>query len=128
MNWWESLVIEAQEIINKHHQDESSFFAGCNFDVSFIQETDDAFGFVDGTYPNYKIGLHTLLSKPTPENQDFIRMTIVHELLHIIHADWNEGQVANEEYRLANLAGYFQTLLRRDEAYLKRVRNLKDLE
>jgi len=26
--------------------------------------------------------------------------------------DWNENQVAGEEYRLANLAGYFDTLQR----------------
>lgn len=124
---FESLLQKAQYIINTHHKDESNFFSKCNFLIEFAQETDDATGFVDGTFPNYRIGIHELLEDPTEGNQRFITMTIVHELLHIIHADWNEDQVAYEEYRLANLANYFDTLQRRDMAYLKRVRNLRDL-
>ncbi|MBS3923332.1 MAG: hypothetical protein KGZ37_09340 [Nitrosarchaeum sp.] len=124
---FESLLQSAQYIINTYHKNESKFFAKCNFLIEFAQETDDAFGFVDGTFPNYRIGIHELFDKLTNEDQRFITMTIVHELLHIIHADWNESQVAGEEYRLANLAGYFDTLQRRDGAYLKRVRNFRDL-
>lgn len=127
MNSFEPLLQKAQYIVNTHHKNESEFFAKCNFLIEFAQETDDAFGFVDGTYPNYRIGIHELFDKQTDEDQRFITMTIVHELLHIIHADWDENKIAYEEYRLANLAGYFNTLLRRDGAYLKRVRNFRDL-
>lgn len=127
MQSFEPLLQSAQHIINTYHKNESEFFAKCNFLIEFAQETDEAFGFVEGTFPNYRIGIHQLLDRLTDEDQRFIIMTIVHELLHIIHADWNENQVAGEEYRLANLAGYFDTLQRRDTAYLKRVRNFRDL-
>lgn len=127
MQSFESLLHSAQYIINTYHKNESEFFAKCNFLIEFAQETDEAFGFVDGTFPNYRIGIHQLFDRLTDDDQRFITMTIVHELLHIIHADWNENQVAGEEYRLANLAGYFDTLQRRDMTYLKRVRNFRDL-
>lgn len=124
---FQPLLRSAQHIINTHHKNESEFFSKCSFSIEFAQETDEAFGFVDGTFPNYRIGIHELFIRWTDEDQRFIIMTIVHELLHIIHADWNENQVQHEEYRLANLAGYFDTLQRRDGAYLKRVRNFRDL-
>jgi len=127
MHSFEPLLQKAQQIVNTYHKNESEFFSKCNFSIEFTQETDEAFGFVDGTFPNYRIGIHELFDRLTDEDQRFITITIVHELLHIIHADWNENQVAGEEYRLANLAGYFDTLQRRDMAYLKRVRNFRDL-
>jgi len=121
------LLDNAQNIINTYHKNESDFFSKCNFLIEFVQEADDAFGFVDGTFPNYRIGIHELFDRFTNDDKRFITMTLVHELLHIIHADWDENQVAGEEYKLANLAGYFDTLQRRDEAYLKRVRNFRNL-
>lgn len=124
---FEPLLQSAQHIINTYHKNESEFFSNCHFLIEFAQETDEAFGFVDGTRPNYRIGIHVIFDRFTEEDQRFITMTIVHELLHIIHADWNENQVASEEYRLANLAGYFDTLQKRDGSYLKRVRNFRDL-
>ncbi|MEC4847560.1 MAG: Hsp70 family protein, partial [Nitrosarchaeum sp.] len=121
------LLQKAQDVINTYHKNESEFFSKCNFSIEFAQETDEAFGFVDGTKPNYRIGIHVLFYRFTEADKRFITMTMVHELLHIIHADWNENQVRYEEYRLANLAGYFDILQKRDMAYLKRVRNLRDL-
>jgi len=119
------LFFEAQKIINVHHMDSSEFFSQCCFEIGFYQETDEAFGFCDGTFPDYVIGIHQLFSEPTQEDLKFITMTFVHEFLHILHADWQENQVRAEEYKLANLAEYGDTLLRRDHAYLPRRRSLK---
>lgn len=88
--WLYEALGKAQKIINTHHQDQSDYFAKCNFQFRFDQETDDAFGYVDGTFPNYVIGIHELFSKPMPEDKRFVTMTIVHELLHVIHNDWPE--------------------------------------
>lgn len=126
--WLYDLLKKAQSIINGHHMNQSDFFKDCNFRFRFDQETDDAFGYVDGTFPDYVIGIHELFSNPTDEDKRFVTMTIVHELLHIIHHNWSEKEVVAEEYRIANLAGYFDTLQRRDGAYLKRRKNLKDLQ
>lgn len=124
---FEPLLQEAQHIINTYHKNESAFFSKCNFLIDFVQVTDESLGFVEGTFPNYKIGIHVLFDRLTNDDQRSIAMTIVHELLHIIHADWDENQIAVEEYRLANLSGYFDILQRRDTTYLKRVRSFRDL-
>ena len=126
-NWLYDLLVKAQNIINEHHMNQKDFFKDCEFRFRFDQETDEAFGYLNGTFPNYVIGIHELFSKPTEEDKRFVTMTIVHELLHAIHKNWSEKEVQGEEYRLANLAGYFDTLQRRDQAYLKRRKNLRDL-
>ena len=125
--WLYELLAKAQDIINQHHMNQKDFFRDCNFRFRFDQETDDAFGYLDGSLPNYIIGIHELFSNPTEEDKRFVTMTIVHELLHAIHGNWSENEVRGEEYKLANLAGYYDTLQRRDEAYLKRRKNLRDL-
>lgn len=126
--WLYDMLKIAQSIINTHHLDQTEFFTQCNFRFRFDQEANDAFGYVGGTYPDYIIGIHKLFSKPSDEDKRFVTMTIVHELLHIIHSKWSESEVVREEYRLANLAGYFDTLQRRDSGYLARRKNLDDLE
>jgi len=127
-DWLYQCLAEAKSIINTHHKDESEFLSQCHFSFQFDQNADDAFGYLTGSFPNYKIGIHELLSDPSPEVFRFVTMTIVHELLHAIHSEWSEKKVAKEEYLLANKAHYFDTLQKRDMAYLKRLRNLKDLE
>lgn len=126
--WLYALLEKSQGIINQYHKDQKDFFADCNFRFRFDQETDDAFGYLDGTFPNYIIGIHELFSVPTEEDKDFVTMTIVHELLHAIHHNWSEKEIVAEEYKLANLAGYYGTLTRRDGAYLQRRKNLRDMQ
>jgi len=125
--WLYELLVKAQYVINQYHMNQKDFFRDCEFRFRFDQETDEAFGYLNGSFPIYVIGIHELFSNPTDEDKRFVTMTIVHELLHAIHHDWSENQVRGEEYKLANLAGYFDTLQRRDRAYLKRRKNLRDL-
>lgn len=128
INWLDELLEIAQSIINMYHLDQSKFFKKCSFQFKFDHSANDAFGYVDGNFPNYTIGIHELFSNPTDEDKRFVTMTIVHELLHIIHADWSEDQISREEYRIANLAHYFDTLQRRDGAYLARRKNLSEYD
>ena len=121
------LLLEAQKIINSHHKDEKNFFSKCTFEFAFDQKTDQAGGYVTGNFPNYKIGIHEIFSEPTEDNLKFIILVFIHETLHIIHADWSENQVAKEEYRLANLAGLFDTLQKRTFGFLQNRRISKDL-
>lgn len=112
------LLKEAQSIINKHHKDESNFFSSCNFRLFFQDHWKEVYGYIDGTYPEYGIGLHIALKQLTYENARMIIIVLVHELLHAIHSDWNENQVQKEERRLANLEGYFDSLIEFQNLYL----------
>lgn len=116
--WMYSALEEAKQIIIKHHKDESRFLNSAEFNINIQTDKPSAYGYIDGTFPTYPIGIHKTLSDKTEENYRMVKIVLVHELLHAIHDDWTENQVSSAERRIANLAGYFDALRNMELLYL----------
>ena len=118
VDWMYDCLSVAKDIINKHHKDESNFFSRSKFTLFIQTDREYAYGYIDGTDGDYKIGIHPSLSEFTSENKRMLVIVLVHELLHCIHADWGHEKINPEERNLANLAGYFDALRNMEVLYL----------
>ena len=118
LDWMYECLSIAEDIINMHHKDESDFFSKSKFTLFIQNNWEYAYGYMDGTGGNYRIGIHPSLSELTSENRRMLIIILVHELLHCIHADWGHDKINPEERRLANLAGYFDALRNMEVLYL----------
>jgi len=118
--WMYGCLQDAKEVIMNHHNAEgiSEFFSESNFSISIQTDMESAYGYVDGTFPNYKIGIHKSLEENTPEAYKMVTVVLIHEILHALHGDWSESQVSNEENRLANLGMHFDAMHNLELLYL----------
>lgn len=117
-DWMYECLEDAKSIINQHHQNESEFLSGSKFSLHIQEDRESVYGYIDGTKPHYRIGIHASLSEDKLENRRMVTIVFVHELLHAIHHDWPESKVTYEERILANKAGYFDALHNMEILYL----------
>jgi hypothetical protein len=117
-SWMHDCLRKAQNIVNTHHLEQSDFFSESKFSLFIQRDNENAFGYIDGTRPYYRIGIHPSLSEDTPEKHDMVTIVLVHELLHAIHHDWGHDKINPTERLLANKAGYFDALNNMDILYL----------
>jgi hypothetical protein len=108
----------AKEIINKHHKNCSSFFSGIQIDLFIQRDKEHVLGYITGTLPHFKIGIHSLLSRQTAEHTRMVIIILVHELLHLIHTNWEHNKIIAEQRRLASVGDYFDSLRNMEVLYL----------
>lgn len=110
--WMYGCLQDAQKIIKDHHNFEgvSELFHDAKFSISVQDDKEDAYGYIDGTYPFYRIGIHKSLEENSPESYKMVTVVLIHELLHALHGDWSGSQVNIEENRLANLGLHFDAI------------------
>jgi len=123
IDWMYDCLEVAKYIIKKHHS-ESADFDSSQF-VLFIAKDQDVYGCMNLEDNSFKIGIHYSLSAKTPENTRMMVIVLIHQLLHAIHQDWEEGKIRPEEKRLANQAGYYDSLRNMQVLYLDKM-NLCD--
>lgn len=122
IDWMYDCLEIAKYIIKKHHHPESADFDSSQF-VLFIARDQDAYGCMNLEDNNsYKIGIHYSLSAETPENTRMLVIVLVHQLLHLIHQDWEEDKIRPEEKRLANQAGYYDSMRNMQVLYLDKMK------
>lgn len=118
--WMYGCLQEAKNIIKNHHNYEriDELLSEAKFSISIQQDKESAYGYIDGTYPFYRIGIHKALEENSPESYKMVTIVLIHELLHALHGDWSESQVSAEEKRLANLGLHYDALQNLDVLYL----------
>lgn len=98
-----------------------------HFNIRYAKATVDAYGTLLGSFPDYEIRISMLLGEPTEMNRKMIVITFVHELLHIIHANWSHPKIYREEYRLANISGHYDVKIASQNGYLRQLKHLAEL-
>ena len=118
--WMYGCLEDAKKIIKEHHAFEGvpELFRDAKFSISVQDDREDAYGYIDGSYPYYRIGIHKSLEKNSAESYKMVTVVLIHELLHALHGDWSESQVQSEETRLANLGLHFDVMQNLDLLYL----------
>ena len=118
--WMYGCLEDAKQVILNQHDAEgiAEFFAEAKFSISIQDDRKDAYGYIDGSFPFYRIGIHKALEKNSPESHKMVTLVLIHEILHALHHDWSESQVQNEERRLANLGMHYDALQNLDVLYL----------
>ena len=118
--WMYGCLEDAKRIVQNHHngKDMLEFFREAKFSISIQDDREDAYGYINGTFPFYRIGIHKALEKNSPESHKMVTVVLIHEILHALHDDWTESQVQNEERRLANLGMHYDALQNLDVLYL----------
>jgi|SRR2546427_8536977 len=117
-SWMHKCLKEAQNIVNTYHLQQPEFFSESKFSLFIQTDIETAYGYIQGTRPYYRIGLHPSLSEDTLENHRMVTIVLVHELLHAIHHNWGHDRINPTERLLANKAGYFDALNNMDILYL----------
>jgi len=116
--WMYGCLSIAKEIINKHHKNCSSFFSEIQIDLFIQSYKEHVLGYITGTFPHFKIGIHSLLSEQTAEHTRMVIIVLVHELLHLIHTNWEHDKIIAEQRRLASMGDYFDSLRNMEVLYL----------
>jgi len=118
--WMYGCLEEAKQIIKNNHNAEgiSEFFSEANFSIFVQTDMENAYGYINGNFPFYRIGIHQALEENTPESYKMVTVVLIHEILHALHDDWSESQVSGEENRLANLGLHFDAIRNLDVLYL----------
>ena len=118
--WMYGCLEDAKQVIKKNHDAEgmSEFFIEAKFSISVQADMEHAYGYINGIFPFYRIGIHQALEKNSSESYKMVTVVLIHEILHALHGDWSESQVSSEEKRLANLGLHFDVLHDLDVLYL----------
>ena len=118
--WMYDCLGAAKSVIMQHHSAEglTEFFKMAKFSISIQTDKGYAYGYIDGTNPFYRIGIHKALEVETDESYKMVTVVLIHEILHALHDDWSESQVSGEEKKLANLGLHFDALHNLDLLYL----------
>ena len=68
--WMYGCLEESKQIIIKYHLTEGldEFFKDAKFSIRIQSDKEFAYGYIDGTYPFYRIGIHKSLEKNTEES------------------------------------------------------------
>jgi hypothetical protein len=119
-DWMYDCLNEAKDIINNyHHEDCGQFLSKCTFNLFIQTDKEYAYSYISlDSYPHFRIGIHEVLAKDTPDNRRMVRVVLVHELLHAIHPNWSEERVWRGEELLMNKAGHFDALRNLEILYL----------
>jgi tetratricopeptide (TPR) repeat protein len=119
-SWMYQCLENAKQIVLKNHNAEnmSEFFSESTFSISIQTDMEYAYGYVNGTFPFYRIGIHKALEENTPESYKMVTVILIHEILHALHGDWSESKVSSEENRLANLGSHFDAIRDLEILYL----------
>lgn len=120
MAWMCGCLDDARGIILNHHAGTPpGFFDAARFELFLQDDMQYAYAYIElPGGPAYRIGIHRLFEEHTRENRRSLVITLVHELLHAVHPDWGHDRIRPEERRLANLAGYFDTYVEKERAFL----------
>ena len=118
--WMYGCLQDAKKIIEEHHKFEgiSELFHDAKFSIFIQYDRENAYGYIDGAYPFYRIGIHRSLEKNSVESYKMVTVVLIHELLHALHGNWSESQVYTEENRLANLGLHFDAIQNLELLYL----------
>lgn len=118
--WMYGCLEDAKQIIKNNHNAEgiSEFFSEANFSISIQTDMENAYGYINGNFPYYRIGIHQALEENSPESYKMVTVVLIHEILHALHGNWSESQVSGEENRLANLGLHFDAIHNLDLLYL----------
>lgn len=112
-DWMTDCLNTSKNIINTHHKfctcDSVTFFRTTTYGLYVQYDKPNAYAYIhiDKGPPHFPIGIHPALAEKSPENMIMLNVILVHELLHALHPDWEEGKVNNAERNLANKGGYF---------------------
>lgn len=118
--WVCRVLANSKDIIIKHHiVDCKEFLERAEFELFVQTDMQYAFAYIHLTGgPVYPIGIHPSLKTEDDNNKRMLTIILVHELLHAIHPDWGHNKIRPAERRLANLAGYFDALVKMDDLFL----------
>lgn len=111
-DWMYDSLNTAKNILKQYHT-----FCGCDIE-GFVKISDfklfiqhdkpNAYGYISLTGNPFKIGVHPIFQQY--DKRDLVP-TMIHELLHALHPEWQHDKVNPEEKLLANKAGYFDALV-----------------
>lgn len=120
-DWMSECLTEAKRVIMTHHRYETQgFFEEAVFDLYVQSDAPHAYAHIGlGGHPVYRIGIHGAYAEAgrVPWNQRSLVVTLIHELLHAVHPDWDHRQIIPEEKRLACLAGYFDAFAEQERMF-----------
>lgn len=115
-DWMKDCLDTSKNIINTHHNfctcDTEMFFSTTTYRLFVQDDKPNAYAYIrieEGS-THFPIAIHPALAERSPENIRMLNVVLVHELLHALHQDWEEGKVKNAERNLANKGGYFDAL------------------
>ena len=116
VSWMNQSLHEAKDVVSTHHTrcdcDPNAFFSASTFELYVQRDKSFAFAYIRlGHGSHFPIGVHPILTEPTPYNQRALVVVLVHELLHALHPAWGHERINPQEKLLANKGGYFDALV-----------------
>lgn len=101
--WMSQRLCDAKTIIRNHHCDLSGDVV---FAIEVRYDFHHYFSSLEKNNSHNTICVHYILRDPPYEYQSLVTLICLHQILHVIHPEWDEDRVYAKCRELARLAGY----------------------